>query len=122
MALLYLAAGINHFVNQEFYLRIMPPWLQWHTELVIMSGICEILFSLLLIFPSTRRIGSWCIIGLLIAIFPANVQMMLNYFQESNKELWITILRLPLQIVLILWAYSFTKTTTRKSSHRKSMY
>ena len=112
MILFYLIAGINHFANQEFYLRIMPTWLPWHTGLVRLSGICEILFSILLIFPSTRRMGSYLIIGLLIAVFPANIQMMLNYFHESNPEFWISIVRLPLQILLILWAYSFTKVST----------
>lgn len=109
MAVFYFAAGLNHFWHPEFYLKIMPPWLPWHKELVLISGICEMLFALLLIFPGSRKLGAWCIILLLIAVFPANVQMMINYLNESNPKLWIAIARLPLQIILIWWAYGFTK-------------
>ena len=57
----------------------------------------------------TRRTAAWGIIILLIMIFPANIYMMMNYLNEKNPGLWITILRLPLQFVLIWWAYTFTK-------------
>ncbi len=109
MIALYIAAGINHFVNKDLYLGIMPPWIPWHNTLVLLSGILEILFALLLIFPSTRKIGAWCIIGLLIAVFPANIQTMINYWDGPYLKLFIAILRLPLQIVLIRWAYKFAK-------------
>ena len=109
MSVFYIGAGLNHFWNPEFYLRIMPPWLPWNNGLVVLSGVCETFFGVLLLFSSTRRIAAWGIILLLIAIFPANIQMMLNYWNESNPKLWISILRLPLQIILIWWAFSFTK-------------
>jgi uncharacterized membrane protein len=112
MTVFYLFAGVNHFINPQFYLKIMPPWMPYHKELVFISGVFEILFALLLIFQSTRRVGAWCIILLLIAIFPANIQMLLNYIHENNTLLWVAILRLPLQVLLILWAYSFTKRIT----------
>ena len=76
---------------------------------MFVSGILEILFALLLVFPSTRQTGGWCIILLLVFVFPANVQMMLNYINENNTNLWIAVIRLPLQILLIFWAYSFTR-------------
>lgn len=115
MALLYMAAGVNHFIHPEIYRKIMPSWFPWHEELICISGVCEILFAILLIFPTTRRIAAYCIIGLLIAVFPANIQMMLNYLHENNPGWWISILRLPLQMVLIYWAYGFTKSGSVKN-------
>ena len=115
LSVFYVGAGVNHFWHQEFYLRIMPPWLTWHDGLVVISGVCEISFGLLLLFSSTRRLAAWGIILLLIAVFPANIQMMLNYWNESNPKLWISILRLPLQIILIWWTYSFTKNIKLKT-------
>ena len=109
MAAVYVAAGINHFIHPAIYISIMPTWIGWHQLLVALSGIFEILFGLLLIPRSTRVVAAWCIIALLIAVFPANIQMMLNYWHENKPGLWLTILRLPLQLVLIRWAYSFTK-------------
>ncbi|CAN5237701.1 DoxX family protein [soil metagenome] len=113
----YIAAGINHLWHPEFYLQIMPHWLPWHNALVIISGICEILFAVLLAFPSTRRAGALCIIVLLIAVFPANIQMMINFWNEGSSKLWITIIRLPLQLLLIWWAYGFTKNSITKTKN-----
>ena len=85
-----------------------------HKELVLISGIAEVLFALLLLFPVTRRFGAWGIIALLVAVFPANIQMLINYYQQNNPMLWIAVLRLPLQLVLIWWAYGFTKPVVVK--------
>ena len=115
MVVLYTAAGVNHFINPHFYRKIMPPWLGWHNELIIISGVAEILLALLLLFTPTRRIAAWGIIVLLVAVFPANVQMMLNYNKESNPQLWIAIARLPLQLVLIWWAYRVTKRAKKNN-------
>ena len=87
----------------------MPTYIPWHMQLIYVSGILETLLGILLIPFLTRRIAAWGIIILLILIFPANINMMLNYWNEKKPDLWITILRLPLQIVLIWWAYTFTK-------------
>jgi uncharacterized membrane protein len=109
MALLYIAAGINHFIHPAFYIKIMPPWLPNHAALVLISGVCEAAFGLLLLLQPTRRLAAWLIILLLIAIFPANIQMMLNYMEQHHPQLWMAIIRLPLQLLLIWWAYRFTK-------------
>ena len=74
-ALLYIAAGINHFVNAEMYLRTMPPYLPAHEALVALSGVIEIVLGVALVLrPKTRlRVwAAWGIVLLLIAVFPAN--------------------------------------------------
>jgi uncharacterized membrane protein len=109
MALLYLAAGVNHFVNRKWYLRIMPPWLPYHNALNIISGLCEIAFAIMLIPQQTRSIAAWLLIALLVAIFPANIQMSINYYKKQYRGFWFTILRLPLQVILIWWAYQYVK-------------
>jgi uncharacterized membrane protein len=109
MALFYTVAGINHFLHPQNYMQIMPPFLPYPLALVYISGICEALFGLLLIPAGTRRVAAWLIIALLLAVFPANIQMMLNYRQSHNPLFWITILRLPLQVLLIWWAHLYTR-------------
>lgn len=118
MILFYAGAGINHFVRPAFYLQIMPPWLPWHSELVFVSGVAEVLCALLLLFSKTRRFGAWAVIALLVAVVPANVQMLLNYKAENNPQTWIAVLRLPIQLLLIWWAYGFTKPGKPESSDR----
>ncbi len=109
MIILYVAAGINHFIHPQGYLKIMPAWLPWHLLLVNFSGGCEIFFALLLIPRSTRPVAAWLLIALLIAVFPANIQMTINYFKEHHPQTWISVIRLPLQLLLIAWAYRFTR-------------
>lgn len=109
MALIYLLAGVNHFIHPGTYLKIMPPWMPYPEQLVFISGVFEIALALLLLPAATRRVAAWGIIILLIAVFPANIQMSINYYRENNPNFWITLLRLPLQFVLIWWAYGFTK-------------
>jgi uncharacterized membrane protein len=96
----------------------MPAWLPLHLELVYISGFFEILFGLLLFFSRTRRVAGYGIIALLIAVFPANIQMAISYAHEHNRWLWVAILRLPLQIVLIWFAYRLGKS---QSSKKKEM-
>jgi uncharacterized membrane protein len=110
MSVLYVVAGINHFVNNSFYERIIPSWLPSPVVINYLSGLCEIIFGLLLIPVATRVIAAWLIIALLIAVFPANIQMMFNYKHSGNPQLWITIVRLPIQIVLIWWAWIYTRS------------
>lgn len=106
MALVYVVAGINHFVHPRFYLKIMPPLLPYPAALVNISGVCEILFALLLLPVATRHVGAELIIFLLVAVFPANIYMAINWRRKHYRRLWIAYLRLPLQLVLIWWAYS----------------
>jgi uncharacterized membrane protein len=109
MIIFYIIAGANHFINPAFYESIMPTYLPYHLPLIYLSGLCEIVFGILLIPDSTRRIAARLIIILLIAIFPANIQMAFNYKNENNPDLWIALVRLPIQILLIFWAWIFTR-------------
>ncbi|MEO6316475.1 MAG: DoxX family protein [Chitinophagaceae bacterium] len=109
MAILYIAAGAMHFLKSKGYERIMPPWLPWPLLLVYITGAAEILLGILLLPASSRMLAAWGIIVLLILVFPANVQMMMNYFNYNKPTKWLMVLRLPLQLVLIWWAWLYTR-------------
>lgn len=102
LAIFFVAAGISHFALSGVYVRIVPPWLPMHVLLVQISGICEILGGIGLLFRKTRRFSGIGLIALLVAVFPANVQMALHPELYANiasaQVLWV---RLPLQFVLI---------------------
>ncbi|SFI29392.1 DoxX family protein [Halpernia frigidisoli] len=102
-------AGTMHFVRPFFFIKIMPSYIPFHLKLVYISGLVEILCGLLLIFPQTQTFGAYLAILLFIAVFPANIEMAKDYYITHNKYFWVTVLRLPLQILLILWAYQFRK-------------
>ncbi len=105
LALFFVLAGVNHFINPGFYLKIMPPYLPWHLVLVYLSGFLEIALGILLPIPKFTHLAAWGLIALLIAVFPANIHMAVNHelFPEYRAmTLW---LRLPLQLVLMALSY-----------------
>ncbi|RAI76194.1 DoxX family protein [Spirosoma telluris] len=106
-ALIYIAAGLNHFINPKAYLSIMPPYVPAHNLMVTLSGIAEVFLGIGLLFPTTRSLSAWGIILLLITVFPANV-----YMATSDRfrkfPAWLRWARLPLQGLLIWWAYKYT--------------
>lgn len=108
MALLYFMAGLNHFRNPRMYLKIIPPYLSNHKLLNHLSGVFEIILAILLVFPITKNHAAWGIIALLIAVFPANFFMFQSQKAGLGLPKWILLLRLPLQLILIWWAYQYT--------------
>jgi uncharacterized membrane protein len=108
MSFLYTIAGINHFIKPKFYLAIMPPYIPAHELMVLLSGIAELVLGIGLLFPLTRALAAWGIILLLLAVLPANVYMITSE-KFSKIPTWILWLRLPLQFLLIWWAYIYTK-------------
>lgn len=106
-AILYIAAGANHFINPKPYLALMPPYLPAHAQLVVVSGIAEIVLGIGLLFPATRSVSAWGLILLLIAVFPANVFMAMSS-RFKKIPAWLRWARLPLQGLLIWWAYRYT--------------
>ncbi len=115
--ILFIAAGVLHFARPDFYLKIMPPYLPLHRELVYASGVFEILLGGLLLIKRFAPLAGWGLILLLIAVFPANIYVYQHQELVPGSPL-LHLLRLPLQAVLILWAFWYTRPdekVTRRS-------
>lgn len=109
LSLTFIVAGVNHFVNPVFYISIMPSYLPAHRELVLLSGALEIIAGVAVLFPRLRRTAGLGLVLLLLGIFPANLHMALNpelFPAISPVALYA---RLPLQILLLAWAYWATR-------------
>ena len=106
-SIFYFIVGIKHFIEPEYFLSIVPPYLPYHLELVYISGLFEILFGLLILFPKYRYYGAIGLILLLVAVFPANIYLAQS--KEAQEALGATqeiaTWRLPIQGVLIWIAY-----------------
>lgn len=106
MSLLYITAGILHFVYPRFYLKITPKWVPYPEKINLFIGGLETVLGIALLFENTRFFAAIGIIALLIAVFPANIY----HFEKSwkrRKNVIFTLLRLPMQALLIYWAASF---------------
>ena len=113
--LFFVTAGIIHFVNPDFYLAMMPPWVPAHLTMVYLSGGAEIAGGIGLLLARFRRAAGWGLIVLLVAIFPANIQMLLNAQAAGatlarQLPLW---LRLPLQPLMIWWVWRVSQIGDR---------
>lgn len=111
-ALIFFTSGVGHFIRTEWYLRLMPPYLPWHKQLVWISGVCEIALAVFLLVPRFSAVAAWGLIALLIAVFPANIHMAVTSGTADpavpGVSPFLAWARLPLQGVLIYWAYRYT--------------
>jgi len=111
LALFFVSAGLLHFLRPEFYLQIMPPSLPWPLALVYISGGCEILGGCAILPARTRRLAGYGLIALLVAVFPANIYMLMHPAPVAGWDvpIWLLWARLPLQGVLIAWVWWATR-------------
>jgi uncharacterized membrane protein len=105
--LLFVVAGALHSLAPDTYERIIPSWLPLHRELVYVSGALEIAGGLGLLDERPRRVAGIGLVPLLVAVWPANVEMLLNARADKEPTWWVALLwaRLPVQLVLIAWAW-----------------
>lgn len=113
LSVFYVVAGVNHFRNPDFYVAIMPPYLPAHLTLVYLSGVFDILGGLGVLVPSVRSVAGWGLVLLLIAVFPANLHMALNPELFPDLPRLALYARLPLQLLLMAWAYWATRPDTQ---------
>ncbi len=110
LGLVYILAGINHFVNPDFYLPLIPDYFPNQTLFNYASGAGEILAGITVLIPSTRKFGCNAILFLLIAFLPAHI-----YFIQKGGCLseslcvpvWVAWVRLiVIHPILLYWAYT----------------
>jgi len=117
LAIFWLFAGTMHFVRPREYEAIVPDQVPMTAEQAVRwSGYAEIAAGLLVIPAATRRLGRWWILGLLTAVFPANIHMALDPGAVAARGVpadriprWLLFARLPLQPLAALWAWRATE-------------
>jgi uncharacterized membrane protein len=97
MGAFYVFAGVNHFLDPEFYLPMMPPYLPAHHFLIALSGVAEIACGIGVVIPRTRVLAAWATVALLPIGGASEGLGALNF------------VRLAFQPVLIAWAWWFTR-------------
>ena len=102
--LLFIAAGLLHFARPQMYERIVPAWVGHAHEVVLLSGAAEFAGGVGLLIPATRVPAAWGLVVLLLAVWPANVQMALDAERYAKlAPAWALWARVPLQVPLIAW-------------------
>jgi uncharacterized membrane protein len=113
LAICIIVVGVMHFVVSDSFVKIVPDYLPYHLGLVYVSGFFEILGGIGILVPPVSQAAAWGLLILFIAVFPANINMAVNaidlpHIPDSSLLRWG---RLPLQAVLIAWAWWYTRST-----------
>ena len=111
MAMLYILAGINHFRKPELYLKIIPSFFSFKKLVNEFSGLIEIVLGIYLCIPVFSNLAAISLIILLVALLPLNLFMLINQEASLGLPKWFLYSRIPLQFLLIFWAYQYTVFT-----------
>ena len=118
LAVLLATSGVVHLVRPQVFEGMVPHLLPNARALVYVSGVAELLCAAGLLVPSTRRPAGLASAVLLLAVFPANVQMSIDQGRRADRKgdtasrasFAASLARLPLQVPLI-------RTALRAAGH-----
>lgn len=116
LVVLFTVSGVVHLVRPDVFTPMVPDALPAHRFLVYLSGVAELLCAAGLLWRRTRRLAGWASAALLVAIFPANITMAIDAWSDddaSRAYVVGTLLRLPLQVPMIWWAWRVTRPSVR---------
>jgi uncharacterized membrane protein len=114
LATLFAISGSLHLIRPQVFETMVPRQLPARRGLVYASGAAELACAAGLMHPLTRKAAGWVSAGVLAAVFPANVQMLLTERSRartgsrSGARQVVALVRLPLQIPLIRTAIKAT--------------
>lgn len=111
-AVLYVFAGVSHFLHFAAYLKMVPPYVPWPRAMVYLSGAAEIVGGSALLARRFRPMAAVGLLALLVAVFPANIHMAVDHVQVTSTPIpnWLLWARLPVQLLLVWWLL-FVKRT-----------
>ena len=113
----FAIGGVAHFVLTDTEMRIVPPFISWPREAVLVSGVFELLGAAGLLWSATRRAAGIGLFLLTLAVTPANVYMLQQPELFPSVPYWALIARLPLQVALLaLIAWSTSVFAARRKA------
>lgn len=109
LGIAFLFFALGHFVQTDQMIQLLPPIIPFREELVWLTGVLEIVIAFMLFFQTTRRTAAKIAFAMLVLFFPANVYGALNSADFGGHALGgiYLLVRLPLQLLLLFWAYWF---------------
>ena len=118
ISILFIYAGVAHFTNPQFYIKITPSFIPFKQFLIDLSGVLEILGGLLILFNQTRKTGVYLLVGLLVLFFVVHFDMLFTFQVSENMLLnkSLLLMRIIIQFILIYWVISLLKLFSNKDN------
>ena len=109
LSLLFLFAGVGHFINTRAMAQLLPPWIPLPVLVIFVTGIIEFIVAAGLLNPRSRKEFGWAAIILFVVFLPANIYGSYSRVELGGHEWGLSylILRVPLQLFFVFWAYWF---------------
>ena len=86
----FLVGGIGHFLLTKMFTSVVPPWVPFPREMVLFTGVCEILGACGLLVPQLRRIAGLALVVLTVCVTPVHIEMLIH--AEKYKALGLSVL------------------------------
>jgi uncharacterized membrane protein len=105
----FLFTAVGHFLKTDSMIPMLPRAVPARRVLIYLSGIIEVLFAVAVVALEDPRYVGWALVVYLIFIFPSNVYAAIERIPFGGHSMGPRYLyvRLPLQLLLILWTYWF---------------
>ena len=106
MAVFYVVAGIGHVLHPDPFLAIVPSWVPFPREVILLTGLCEIAGAIALFTTRLRAIAGIMLALYALCVWPANIKHALDHIvlPPIPDTWWYHGPRLAFQPVLIWWA------------------
>lgn len=107
LGITFIFFSIGHFVKTDGMIEMLPPWLPYRLSIIYLTGVIEVLIGIALFMPMFQVNAAKVAIVVLVVFFPANIYAALNATGLGGHQ-WGSVyllIRLPLQLILIAWAY-----------------
>jgi uncharacterized membrane protein len=102
LAGIFTTSGVLHLVEPRFFEPLMPSWVPAHDEVILWSGVAELVCAAALLVPATRRPAGWASAALLVGVYPGNLKMAADALQSRSVRFKaVALARLPLQLPLV---------------------
>ncbi|MEH3114557.1 DoxX family protein [Pedobacter terrae] len=113
MSAMLVFTAVGHFKFKTSMAAMVPLFIPKKVEVVLLTGVLEILFAIGLAIPGIRYFTGTALIIFLIVILPANIYAAKNRVNYEDlykpgpgpKYLWF---RIPFQLFLIIWVWYFS--------------
>lgn len=114
LSAMFIFTGVTHLLKPDVFVKIIPPFLPFPFAIALLTGVAELCLAIGLLPEKTRPLTAWATVIFLICIFPANIYMyVIRETAFPELPTWVVLIRLPLQLVLIGWAYLYTRPISR---------
>ncbi len=105
---MFVFIGVMHFVKPRSLTYMIDNFLPFAKQLIYLTGALEIILAIGLLFPATQQLSAWGLIGLLVLMFPANINVAVNQLPSPGglpAKPWYVWSRLAFQPLYLAWLW-----------------